>query len=235
MQIKAVLFDIEGTLIDSNDSHVAVWDQVFRVHGFLFNLADIHDQFGKGGDVLVTLLIPNADETTTKTLSDLHGDIFKESYLAKMQPFPQPRELLVRASEMGQKVAFASSASQSDLDRYLDILDAREIVSATISFDNVESSKPEPDIFAAALKKIGSRRLTMMWWAIRLLTWRRRLSAGLRRSLCAPGNFRRDPPRSRCRRAVRRCRCASGRLRQLAAGSVVARNASKQTAERKIA
>lgn len=155
MRIKAVLFDLDGTLIDSNDAHVAVWDEVFRNHGFAVDLATIHGQIGKGGDILVPSLIPDADETLTKTFSDEHGDIFKEKHLTQMLPFPEARALLMRAHAGGQKVVFASSASQADLDHYLDLLDVREIVGATTSIDDVASSKPAPDIFAAALRKVA--------------------------------------------------------------------------------
>ena len=118
--------------------------------GHDIDLKAVRDQIGKGGDILVPSLFPDADEALTKTLSDEHGDNFKATYLVQMLPFPEARTLLVRAHLGGQKVVFASSASQVELDHYLGLLDARGIVAATTSIDDVESSKPAPDIFAAA-------------------------------------------------------------------------------------
>ena len=155
MSIKAVLFDIDGTLIDSNDWHVAAWDEAFRGHGFTIDRAAIHDQIGKGGDILVPSLIPDADDGLTETLSDGHGEIFKQKYLERMQPFPDARELLLHAHRAGQKVVLASSASKGELEHYLDFLGIRDIVAASTTIDDVESSKPAPDIFAVALKKVA--------------------------------------------------------------------------------
>lgn len=155
MRVKVVLFDIDGTLIDSNDLHVSAWDEAFRSMGFEIDRKAIHDQIGKGADNLVPTLVPQADEAMEKMLGQAHGDVFKSKFLATAQPFPQARSLLTRVHEAGQKVVWASSASKAELDHYLDLLDARELVSAATSIDDVGSSKPAPDIFETALKKVA--------------------------------------------------------------------------------
>ena len=155
MTIKAVLFDIDGTLVDSNEFHVSAWEEAFRNAGKSFDAQLIHDQIGKGTDMLVPTLMPEADEDEQERLGKAHGDIFKGRHLDRVKAFPGARDLLVRTRDAGQKVVLASSASKEELEHYLDLLDAREIVDETTTADDVERTKPAPDIFATALKKIA--------------------------------------------------------------------------------
>jgi len=104
---------------------------------------------------LVPALIPEADEALAQKLGDVHGAVFKARFLDGVQPFPGARDLLVRAHEAGQQVVLASSASKAELEHYLDLLGVRDIVAATTSADDVENTKPAPDIFASALKKLA--------------------------------------------------------------------------------
>lgn len=154
MPIKAILFDIDGTLIDSNDQHVLAWDEVFRDEGQTFDRQLIHDQIGKGADMLVPTLMPGMDEETHERLGDAHGEIFKDRFLEAVKPFPGAHDLLIRVHEAGQKVVLASSVSKSELDHYLGLLDARDLVAATTSADDVGNTKPAPDIFVTALGKL---------------------------------------------------------------------------------
>ncbi|WP_152046768.1 HAD family hydrolase [Aureimonas psammosilenae] len=156
MRPKAILFDIDGTLVDSNDQHVEAWDEAFRGAGYSFDRQVIHDQIGKGSDMLLPTLLPDLGEDAQEAIGEAHGKAFKTKFLEKIQPFPNARDLLERAHEGGQKVVLASSASEAELDHYLDLLDVRALVAATTSADDVETSKPAPDIFGTALKKLGS-------------------------------------------------------------------------------
>ena len=155
MAIKAVLFDIDGTLVDSNDLHVLAWEEAFDGVGVKFDRQIIHDQIGKGADMLVPTLLPETDEAQQKKLGDAHGEVFKSKFLEQVQPFTRARDLLVRVKRDGQRVVLASSASKAELDHYLDLLDARDLVSATTTSEDVENTKPAPDIFATAMKKIA--------------------------------------------------------------------------------
>jgi membrane protein len=155
MPIRAVLFDIDGTLVDSNDFHVRAWQEAFASEGLEFDREAIHDQIGKGTDMFVPALLPDADEATQEKLGDAHGHAFKGHYLEQVKPFPGAHDLLARAHAAGQKVVLASSASGEELEHYLGLLDARDLVDETTSADDVESTKPAPDIFAAALKKVA--------------------------------------------------------------------------------
>jgi HAD superfamily hydrolase (TIGR01509 family) len=156
MPITAVLFDIDGTLVDSNDMHVLAWEEAFAGIGASFDRDVIHSQIGKGTDMLVPTLLPDLGEDEQDALGEAHGAIFKAKYLEKAKPFARAHDLLAKARDVGQRIVLASSASQAELDHYLDLLDARDLVDATTSSDDVEKTKPAPDIFATAIRKIGA-------------------------------------------------------------------------------
>ena len=155
MVIDAIIFDIDGTLVDSNEQHVLAWEEAFDRVGATFDRQVIHDQIGKGSDMLVPTLLPDADPAAQKDLRHAQGEVYKSKFLKSVRPFPGARDLLVRAHEAKQKVVLASSASKAELEHYLDLLNVRDLVSATTSADDVEHTKPAPDIFAAALAKVA--------------------------------------------------------------------------------
>lgn len=155
MPVRAVLFDIDGTLVDSNDLHVIAWEEAFATIGARFDRQTIHDQIGKGTDMLVPALVPDADEALQEKLGDAHGAVFKGQFLSQVVPFPGAHDLLARVHAAGKAVVLASSASGEELQHYLGLLDAHELVEATTSADDVENTKPAPDIFATALRKVA--------------------------------------------------------------------------------
>ncbi len=155
MRIKAILFDIDGTLVDTNDMHVLAWERAFAEIGESFDRQVIHDQIGKGTDMLVPTLMPDVGEDQQAALGDRHGAIFKAEYLGSARPFARAHDLLAHAHGLGQRVVLASSASASELDHYIDLLDARDLIDATTSSDDVGKTKPAPDIFARALEKLA--------------------------------------------------------------------------------
>lgn len=155
MTIKAIFFDIDGTLVDSNDLHVLAWQEAFERIGVHFDRQIVHDQIGKGTDMLVPTLLPDLDEAAVEQLGDLHGDIFKAKFLDTVKPFPGAHALLARVHDARMSVVFASSASQSELQHYLGLLDAVDLVTASTSADDVRNTKPAPDIFSVARKKVG--------------------------------------------------------------------------------
>ena len=155
MPKQAILFDIDGTLIDSNDAHIEAWLEAFRSAGLDFTRDQIHEQIGKGGDNLLPSLVPQLGEDEQQRIDTVHGDIFKGRYLPHLQPFPGATEILRHAAAAGQKVVLASSAGREELDHHVETLGAKALLTATTSKDDVEHSKPCPDIFAKALEKSG--------------------------------------------------------------------------------
>lgn len=155
MAIRAVLFDIDGTLVDSNDQHVIAWEEAFATIGAHFDRAAIHDQIGKGTDMLVPTLLPDLGEDEQERLGETHGTVFKTRFLEGVRPFPGASDLLRRVHAAGQKVVLASSASKEELDHYVALLDAASLVDAGTSSDDVDATKPAPDIFATALEKVA--------------------------------------------------------------------------------
>lgn len=155
MPISALLLDIDGTLVDSNDFHVSAWDEVFREAGYSFGRGAIHQQVGKGGDNFVPAFLPDLPQERQEALAHRHGEIYKGRYMEQVRPFPGARDLLVRAKEDGLALALATSASAAELEHYRGLLDAADLIDFTTSKDDVETSKPAPDIFQAALAKTG--------------------------------------------------------------------------------
>jgi membrane protein len=152
---KAILFDIDGTLVDSNNFHVLAWAEAFHSAGHDLRLSDLHDQIGKGADNYVKALLPDATEEEAETLGKAHGRLFRQHYSGRLKPFPGAHELLQRCRDEGLKVVLATSASGEELERHLDLLDARDIVHGHTSADDVGCSKPCPDVFETAARKAG--------------------------------------------------------------------------------
>lgn len=155
MTKRAILFDIDGTLVDSNDAHVEAWRQAFATEGYSLTRAAIHGQIGKGGDNLVPSLIRNVPDDVQERLEHAQGSIYKTEYLPKVEPFPGANQILNKLVEEGRTVVLASSASRAEVDHYIGLLDAEGLLSGTTSKDDVASSKPCPDIFSAALALTG--------------------------------------------------------------------------------
>jgi HAD superfamily hydrolase (TIGR01549 family) len=152
--IEAILFDVDGTLVDSNDLHAAAWQEAFRHFGIVLPFDTIRGQIGKGGDNLIpTLLAPEIVERLQEEIESFRSDLFQRDYLAKARPFPGASDLLKLLHKDGIKLVLASSAKQDELDFHIERLGCAPLLTATTSKDDVEHSKPCPDIFAAALEK----------------------------------------------------------------------------------
>ena len=154
--IGAVLFDIDGTLIDSNDLHAAAWREAFANFDIDIPLDAIRQQIGKGGDNLIPALAPPEIEATRhEQIDEFRSDLFKRDYLPRVVPFPGVRALFERLVSDGKKVVLASSAKGAEVKYHLNVIGVADLVTATTSADDVEHSKPCPDIFEAALAKLA--------------------------------------------------------------------------------
>jgi HAD superfamily hydrolase (TIGR01509 family) len=154
--IGAILFDVDGTLIDSNDLHAAAWRETFLHFGVDLPLDEIRGQIGKGGDNLMPALLPKElVEQRQDEMDEYRSDLFKREYLPRVVPFPGVRALFERIVAEGQKIVLASSAKGDEVEYHMGVIGARDLITATTSADDVEHSKPCPDIFAAALDKVS--------------------------------------------------------------------------------
>lgn len=153
-----LLTDIDGTLLDSNALHAEAWRRAFEHFGIQLGMDDAWRQIGKGADQLIPKFVPEADRARIeKPLKDLRGEIFHRDYMARIVPFAGAHELLVRVRKSGMKIALATSSDPEDLATYGKLLGMEDLVDEASSSGDAKSSKPAPDIFAAALRKIGMR------------------------------------------------------------------------------
>jgi HAD superfamily hydrolase (TIGR01549 family) len=154
--VKAVIFDIDGTVVDSVDLHAAAWQQAFAKFGHQIPFERVRQQIGKGGDQLIPVFLSREElDRFGKQLEEYRSDLFKREYLPRVRPFPLVRELLERIRHDGKRVTLASSAKQDELAVYKRIANIEDLVEAATSADDVERSKPHPDVFEAALERLG--------------------------------------------------------------------------------
>ena len=154
--LTAVIFDVDGTLIDSVDLHAKAWQDAFLEFGHDFEFKAIRDQIGKGGDQLLPVFLkPEEINRRGSDLEKRRGDILKERYLPEIKAFPEVTDLFRRLRTDGVKIVLASSAKADELKTYKNIAGIEGLTDAETSSDDAEKSKPHPDIFQAAMKKLG--------------------------------------------------------------------------------
>lgn len=153
---RAVLFDIDGTLIDSNDFHAEAWSRAFAEFGEDIPVARVRAQIGKGADNLMPALLDDAFiETHGEAVQKFRGEIFERDYLDRIRPFPDVRALFERVAAAGLRIMLASSGTEDEVAHHLALIGCEDLVEKTTSADDAERSKPDPDIFASALAKLG--------------------------------------------------------------------------------
>ncbi len=156
MKYQAAIFDIDGTLLDSVDLHAEAWRQVFLEHDRDIPFDKIRAQIGKGGDQLLPVFFTKEEiEKFGKEMESERGKIFKSEFLPKVRPFPGVPALFEHLQQDGYKLALASSATRSEVEHYAELLEIDDLIDGGTSTDDAEKSKPEPDIFEAAVKKLS--------------------------------------------------------------------------------
>lgn len=155
--VKALLSDIDGTLVESNWLHAAAWRDAFTVIDIPLELEAVRRQIGKGGDELIPVFVPWWKRPMVEEpLKAYRKFIFHQDYLHKVQPFPRVREFFLRLKQSGIRTALASSANKDDLGIYEKIANISDLVEESTSADDTNRSKPHPDVFEATLGKLGA-------------------------------------------------------------------------------
>jgi HAD superfamily hydrolase (TIGR01509 family) len=154
--IKAVIFDVDGTLIDSVDLHARAWQEALAHFGKRVEYERVRYQIGKGGDQLMPVFLSEEElDKFGDELEKYRGELFKREYLSRVKGFPSVRELFERIKREGLQTALASSAKGDELKTYKKIAGIEDLVEEETSSDDADKSKPHPDIFEAALARLG--------------------------------------------------------------------------------
>jgi HAD superfamily hydrolase (TIGR01549 family) len=156
------VLDVDGTLVDTNYHHAISWYRAFREHGLTVPVWRIHRHIGMGGDQLVAAV-------AGQRVEDRQGDSVRAAEVAlyadligEVQPFADARRLLELLAERGHRLVLASSGQRHDIEHYLDLLDARDLVEAWTSSADVEQTKPDPDLVVTAVDKVGGGRAVLV-------------------------------------------------------------------------
>jgi HAD superfamily hydrolase (TIGR01509 family) len=156
--IQAVILDVDGTLVDSNDAHAQAWVEAFQQHGYDVPFERARKLIGMGGDnFLPTAIGVEEDSDIGKAIGKTRGQIFKTQYLPELKPFPRVRELVEKMRAAGLTLVVGSSAEREELDTLLRIAGVVDLLEDVTSADDAARSKPHPDIVHASLKKAGSK------------------------------------------------------------------------------
>jgi HAD superfamily hydrolase (TIGR01509 family) len=152
---RAVIFDVDGTLVDSVDLHARAWQDAFRLYGREIPFEDVRRQIGKGGDQLMPVFF-SLDELRQfgDEMQKRRTLIYRERYMSQVRAFDDVRPLFERVKRDGKRIALASSADQEDFDHNMKLLRVGDLVDGATTSQDAARSKPFPDIFEAALAKL---------------------------------------------------------------------------------
>ncbi|OBF25387.1 HAD family hydrolase [Mycobacterium sp. ACS4331] len=155
MDAPAVLFDVDGTLVDSNYVHVHAWVRAFAAEDVPVEAWRIHRSIGMDGDTLLQTLAGDESDEVRRRLKERHS-LFHREASGLLRPLPGARELLHHLAHDGAQVVLATSAPEDELAILRDVLDCDDVVTAVTSSADVDTAKPEPDIIAVALDRVGA-------------------------------------------------------------------------------
>jgi HAD superfamily hydrolase (TIGR01549 family) len=147
------ILDVDGTLVDTNYHHALAWHRALRDHGHHVRMWEIHRHIGMGGDKIVAALAgEEAERDHGDEIREAEGEAYGE-LIGEVEPIEGARELIVDLREEGAAIVLASSAKPEEVDHYIDLLDARDLVDAWTTAGDVERTKPSPDLVHAALEQ----------------------------------------------------------------------------------
>lgn len=153
MDIAAVLLDIDGTLVDSNDLHARAWIDAFAEAGFTVPFERLRPLLGMGSDKLLPAIDASLADGSDpgKTIARRRGEIFKTSYLKDVRAFPDVRRLLLQLKQSGVRCVVATSATQDELQAMLGLASIDDLIDDRVTSAEMRESKPAPDIVSRAL------------------------------------------------------------------------------------
>ncbi|HVM69978.1 MAG TPA: HAD family hydrolase, partial [Gaiellaceae bacterium] len=157
MSRRAAILDVDGTLVDTNYHHALAWHRAFREHDLVLPVWRLHRHIGMGGDKFVAAV---AGEDVEQRLGDRLRERWEalfDDVIDEVEPLPGARAFVDALKERGHTVVLASSSVEKHLDVLLDKLEVRELVDGWTMKDDVEASKPDPDLIEAALEKARTR------------------------------------------------------------------------------
>ncbi|MDB4959087.1 MAG: Phosphorylated carbohydrates phosphatase [Myxococcales bacterium] len=155
----AVLLDVDGTLVDSNDAHAHSWVETFAKHGIEVAFSRVRKLIGMGGDRLIETItgLPR-DSRESKRISEERSEDFREHWLSQVKPLAGSRELVLRLRSEGYQYAIASAARAEELEPLLRIAGLSDLVSVRTTSSDIEKSKPDPEIVDATLARLAAPR-----------------------------------------------------------------------------
>lgn len=154
--VQAVILDVDGTLVLSNDAHAQAWVDAFADFGYNVSFEQVRPLIGMGGDQVIPRMVPglNQEEGDGKKVSERRKELIIEKYGPKLKPAPGARELVERMHQEGLKLIIASSATSQELEILLKAAKVDDLLDEATTSSDAEASKPEPDIVEVALSKL---------------------------------------------------------------------------------
>lgn len=156
------IFDVDGTLVDSNYQHALAWFRAFQRYGITRPLWRIHRGIGMGGDMFVP-------EIGGREVEEAHGDALRDAWVEEfdrlideVQPFEGAHELLAEVKDRGFSLVLASSGKSKHVEHFLDLIDGKPLADAWTTSEDAEHSKPEPDLVKSALAKVKGSSAVMV-------------------------------------------------------------------------
>ena len=153
---RAVLFDIDGTLVDSVDLHARAWVEALEKFGKKVRYDEVRSQIGKGGDQLLPEFLSDDEmERFGEDVAEYRAGLYEREYLPLVKVFPGTQDLLARLKQGGTAIALASSCKRTELGYYLRMVGGAAYVDAATTADDTDRSKPFPDVFEVCLDRLG--------------------------------------------------------------------------------